>query len=70
MRTLIAACVAIGALTCMAVPAAQADIRFVVPGVHVDIGPHRHYWHHGYWHSGYWHRDYWHSRYCYYHYCR
>ena len=62
MRTLLAACVAFGAITVAALPQANAEVRIGVPGVHVDIGPHPHYWHHHYWE----HRHDW----CYYHDCR
>jgi hypothetical protein len=67
MRSLLAACVALGAVAVAAVPAAQAELVIGVPGVHVDVGPHPHYWHHGY----YEHRR-WEERrgWCYYHGCR
>jgi hypothetical protein len=62
MKALLAACVAFGAITVAALPQAHAEVRIGVPGLHVDIGPHPHYWHHHYWE----HRHDW----CYYHDCR
>jgi hypothetical protein len=52
MRTLLAALVAVAAVGTAVAPA-QADVRFGVPGVHVDIGPHHdwHRYHHWYHHD-------------------
>jgi hypothetical protein len=61
MRAILAACVAFGAITVAALPQAKAEVRIGVPGVHVDVGPHPHYWHHRHWEGR---RD------CYYHGCR
>lgn len=65
MKAFLAACVAFGAITVAALPPAHAEVRIGVPGLHVDIGPHPHYWHHHYWEHREAHRDW-----CYYHDCR
>jgi hypothetical protein len=46
MKALLAACVAFGAVTVVALPQAHADVRVGVPGVHLDVGPHDRDWHH------------------------
>jgi|HubBroStandDraft_1064217.scaffolds.fasta_scaffold433227_1 hypothetical protein len=53
MKTLLVALFAFAAVSTVIVPA-RADVRIGVPGVHVDIGPHHHWYHHDY---------------CYYHRC-
>jgi hypothetical protein len=41
MRTLLAACVAFGAVSVAALPQARADdVRIGIPGAHLDIGGH------------------------------
>jgi hypothetical protein len=41
MRTFLAACVALGAVSIAALPQARAgDVRIGVPGAHLDIGGH------------------------------
>jgi len=41
MRAFLAACVAFGAVTVVALPQARADdVRIGVPGVHLDVGSH------------------------------
>jgi hypothetical protein len=63
MKTLLAAFAALGAVAVAAVPAAHADVRIGVPGVHLDIGNHHHrYWEHRRWAE--------HREWCYYHGCR
>jgi hypothetical protein len=59
MRTLLAACVAFGAVTFAALPQANADVRVGVPGVRLDIGPHDHDWHHRYWAHREWEHRRW-----------
>jgi len=66
MRAFLAACVVFGAITVAALPQVQAEVRLGVPGVHVDIGPHPHYWHHRWEHRRWEERREW----CYYHGCR
>ena len=65
MKAFLAACVAFGAITVAALPQAHAEVRIGVPGLHVDIGPHPHDWHHHYWEHREARRDW-----CYYHDCR
>jgi hypothetical protein len=63
MRSLLAACVALGAVAVAAVPPAHAEIRIGVPGVHLDVGPNHHrYWEHRRWEE---HRDRCYYRGCY-----
>jgi hypothetical protein len=64
MRSILAACVAFGAITVAALPPAHAEVRIGVPGLHVDVGPHPHYHH-------YWEHRHWEARRegCYYHGC-
>lgn len=66
MKALLAACVAFGAITVAAVPPAHAEVQIGVPGLHVDIGPHPHYWHHDYWAHRRWEE---HHEWCRYHRC-
>ena len=67
MRSFLAACVAFGAVTVVALPQAHAEVRFGGPGFHVSIGPHPHYYHH----YAYWQHRRWveHREWCYYHGC-
>jgi hypothetical protein len=66
MRLLLAACVSLGVLAGVAAPKANAEVVVGVPGVHLDIGPHPHYWHHEYWAHRRWEER---REWCYYHGC-
>jgi hypothetical protein len=66
MKAFLAACVAVGAIAVVTLPTAHAQL-VIVPGVHVDVGPHPHYWHQRYSDHHRWEdRREW----CHYHDCR
>jgi hypothetical protein len=66
MRLLLAACISLGVLAGVAAPKANADVVVGVPGLHVDIGPHHHYYHGDYWAHRRWEER---REWCYYHGC-